>query len=615
MPYLHWLLVLMYIVPIIGTFVAMIRRFGSFWSISESIRKLWPSDRFSRKVFGWSDRWRAWRDSHPLANYVNVNQLNYAAGCVEYAFGHLRDYTIGLYMMTAAVVYLTLMVFGSDAYAARYFDRLFYHGFFALLSIWTYRRHVTTGLQMTEFMRANPRVHPQEFFEHYYRRLGPAATPIPGQARGAIDPHDISFKSGKKPRQSYWLLIHAFYDTAIFARSATKAMQTLGPQYGREVFDVMAQLWGKRILQLFRAQLQVKGDELFNQLDGKIILIFNHKSHLDFVFNFFALSVTKRADGRPILPRYMAAKDHFLDNRLIYEGIGVGKLIESVDMVFVDRKGKGKDAIAQAADRLASKEIEIAMYPQGTRVFGNKGWNGERQDAGYYTSGSLHSLQQEMGHLKKGAVFLALDTAIAVRHQDIPVHLVFIGIEGTATLAPKGSFKVETEGTVLFNVSGVVTLHTSDVANLTKPSGPATTAEETAYLEKATTLQREIDAHLIEALGLHEKLKNRFLDDARHRTLTPKEDFFRLTHRLQQAKQTKEELPFTILDRIYALDPTYWEARLKEIAHWLTSVEDPSAELMSLRDQVTEQLFATRGKLMKKTEDHEKLRQKIKKSA
>lgn len=624
-----WFLVLIYIIPLMGTLVAMIRRVQAVWSIGESLRKLLPVDRFSKKLMEWSDLVRAWRVRHPITNYINVAQLNYVAGTIEYAFGHLRDYTVGLYMMACTVVYLTLMVFGNDLHAARHFDRLFYHSFFALLSIWTYRRHVSTGLQMTEFMRTNPAVHPQEFFEHYYRRLGPASIPIPAKASRLVDPHTSSFKSGRARRQSYWLLLHACYDTAIFARSATKAMQTLGSQYGREVFDVMAQLWGKRMLQLFRAELKITGDELFKDLSGKIILVFNHKSHLDFVFNFFALSQARRADGRPILPRYMAAKDHFVDNRFVYEGIGVGKLIESIDMVFVDRKGKGKDAVAQAADRLAHKDIEIAMYPQGTRAFRNKDWEGRRLDAGYYTTGSRKALQGERGHLKKGAAFLALDTAIALRPQGLPVHLVFIGIDGTATIAPKQGLKIETEGSVHFNVNGVLTITPEEVEGFLKPEpgkpvGPATTEGplaqgqlaqgERLYLERVDELQQVIDEQLVDALNLHERLKNRFLEDARARQFCSKEQVFSLAHRLQQARQNHEARPFIILDRIYALDPAYWESYLRRMTELLLG-PNPYENGIELCDQVTEFLFATHGRPMQKNELNEQTRHRLKKTA
>ncbi|HEX5035898.1 MAG TPA: 1-acyl-sn-glycerol-3-phosphate acyltransferase, partial [bacterium] len=405
-----WLVVVMYLVPLIGTLAAMRRRVKAVWSLGDSLRRLFPEDRFYRWVKRWETGYRNWRAKYRIGSIIDLDRLNLFAGKAEYAFGHLRDYTIGVYMMAAFVTDLTLMLFGSHETRAHRFLSMFYHGTFALLSIWTYRRHVSTGLHLTEFMRVNPLVHPQEFFQHYYRRLGPSNVPIPAKAERTVNPTHISYHSGKPSLQSYWLLMKGFYDTAIFARSAHKALDTIGREYGREVFDVMASLWGSRMLQVFRAKLVVEGVEKFHNLSGKIVLVFNHKSHLDFVFNFFALSSTHLASGRRIRPRYMAAKDHFVDNRIVYAGLGIGKLIEANDMVFVDRKGKGKDAVLDACRKLGDKDIEIAMYPQGTRAVGNFGPDGERMDAGFYTTGTAKSLKDDLGHLKKGCAFLAIDT-------------------------------------------------------------------------------------------------------------------------------------------------------------------------------------------------------------
>ncbi len=592
----HWLVVLVYIVPLIGTLAAMRRRAQSLLSIGDSLRALFPEDRYYRKIKLWEQRYHAWRTQNPIAAYINLDFLNRVAGKIEYAFGHLRDYTIGVYMMAAFVFDITLMIFGETQTRGEQFPSLFYHGFFALLSLWTYRRHVCTGLMMTEFMRVNPHVHPQEFFEHYYRRLGPSNIPVPTKATRVVNPTHISYLTGKKPKQSYWLLLRGMYDTAIFARSAYKTLDTIGEEYGREVFDVMASLWGSRMLQLFRAKLVVEGVEKFHALSGKIVLVFNHKSHLDFVFNFFGLSSTHLAQGRSIRPRYMAAKDHFVDNRIVYSGLGVGKLIETVDMVFVDRKGKGKDAILDACQKLGEKQIEIAMYPQGTRALWNSGPQNERLDAGFYTTGTTNSLKKDLGHLKKGCAFLAIDTALSIHDQNSPLHLVFIGIDGTGTLVPKGAVKVQTETTVRFTVGDVFTLMPQDVEGLEKPADTNPLNEaQIKYTELVEKIQREINRGLVKALQLHEKLRTRFLEDVRKENLVPKENILKLNHRLIQAEKEEEQLPFMILDRIYALPYQERVPLLKEIAVCLLE----NKELTTLNERVIDQLFQRRGKELK----------------
>jgi 1-acyl-sn-glycerol-3-phosphate acyltransferase len=607
-----WLVVLIYIVPIIRTFVSMERRAASLWSFGDSLRRLFPEDRFYRKIKKWEVDYRAWKKRHPLASYVNSDQLNRLAGRIEYTFGHLRDYTVGVYMMAVFVFDLTMMIFGDPVSRSDLFPSLFYHGFFALLSLWSYRSHVAAGLQMTEFMRVNPHVHPQEFFENYYRRLGPSALPVPARAERSVNPTDISYLTGKNPKQGYWPLIHGFYDTAIFARSAYKALEVMGPEYGREVFDVMSSLWGSRMLELFKSRLVVEGDQKFNELSGKIILVFNHKSHLDFVFNFFALSKARRADGRNIRIRYIAAKDHFVDNKLVYSGLGVGKLIESNDMVFVDRKGKGKEAILDACQKLGEKEVEIAMYPQGTRAVGNEGANGKRLDAGYYTTGTANSLKRDLGHLKKGCAFLAIDAATAVRDRNIPVHLVFIGIDGTATLVPKGSFKVQTEGTIRVTVGDHFTLNPEDVDGLEKPSekaGEALTEGQKKYAALVDRIQVAIDQGLVKALGLHEKLRTRFLEEIKTGNLINRESLLVISHRLSQADRDGDSMPFIILDRIFALPISEQNLFLKDLAFRMTGIQ----ELLSLRDKVTERLFRHRGKELKTMALQEKVQAKAKK--
>src|SRR3989338_3030802 len=211
-PIIPWLIVLTYPVRMIGPLASMRRRAKTVWSVGESLRRLLPEDRVYRAIKKWGGSCRAWRGNHPIARYMNEDLLNLGMGKIEYAFGHLRDYTIGVYMMGGFVVDLTLMVStGEPHLRTQRFPSLFYYGFFALLSLWTYRRHVATGLQMTEFMRVNPHAHPEEFYEHYYRRLGPASTPVPSRATRTIDPTNVSFLTGGRPRRSIRKLLHGVY--------------------------------------------------------------------------------------------------------------------------------------------------------------------------------------------------------------------------------------------------------------------------------------------------------------------------------------------------------------------------------------------------------------------
>ncbi len=615
MIFIGWLVVLVYLIPIVGTVVSWGRKIRSLWSIGGDVRNLIPPNPISRTLKRWSMAIRAWWRSQDLSKRWKVKEINVVLGSLEYLIGHLRDYTIGVVMTGGAVYNLTMSLLVKPQHVTSYFYDAFYFGVFALLSLFTYRRHVTTGLKMTEFMRVNPWVHPSEFFKHYYRAIGPLNVPVPERATEVVDPEDVSYCTGKAAETGKGRLLYGFYDTSIFARSAYKAMTSMGPVYGYEVFDVMASLWGSRIIQLFRSSMKVEGIEKFNQIEGKVLLVFNHKSHLDFVLNFFALSQVQLKNGQPLRPRYMAAKDHFVDNKIIYEGLGVGKLIESVDMVFVDRTGKGADAIQQAAEVLTKKDVSIAMFPQGTRAYGNLGEKRERRDAGYYTTGSARRLRERLGHLKKGCAFLALDTAIELNQQgrDDAVNLVFIGIDGTADLVPKGAFSVRTESAVTFTVGDVLTIKPHEVAGYKKPSDDAPLGEgEQKYKAHVDRLMEMINSGLVGALSLHQKLSDRFIADVRERKLLQADDWMKLKNRLVSWDQAANLLPFQIIDRIYALDPSYWQTYLEKAAQLFKAETIDEAALSDFNGEIVDYLLKTRGKLMKRANMSEEKRNKKK---
>ncbi|MDO8643356.1 MAG: hypothetical protein Q7S00_00100 [bacterium] len=163
----HWLLVFIYIVPIIGSFLSMARRLRLLYSFGESLRSLFPDDKVYRRIRDWQKEVSDWFSSHSIRQRTHLERLNLLAGQFEYAFGHLRDYTIGLYMVGMAVYEIMLMVLGYETLYGTHISSVFYHSFFALLSLFTYRRHMATGLRIFEFLRVNPAVHPEEFFNHY----------------------------------------------------------------------------------------------------------------------------------------------------------------------------------------------------------------------------------------------------------------------------------------------------------------------------------------------------------------------------------------------------------------------------------------------------------------
>ncbi|MBX7147879.1 1-acyl-sn-glycerol-3-phosphate acyltransferase [bacterium] len=466
--------------------------------------------------------------------------------------------------------------------------------FFLMLNAYSKNRHIGVSLKMAEFLRTNPHVHPSVFFKTTHLQLGPFELPMPSSNEiELVNPASVSFKKHDRSQQSYTLLIPTIIDTGFLAHTSLRALKHVGRDFARDVFDCMASMWGKRILDLFSASLTTTGAEQLADLPGKILLIFNHKSQLDFVLTFFCLSHVRRLSGRNFRPRFITAKDQFVDNPFVYNTLGVGRLIESVDMVFIERK-KQKESIKnlqQAAQFLAEKDIEIAIYPQGTRPEGNVDRSGKRRDAGYYTTFSRSSMHADDGHLKKGTAYLACDTLIelAKRNRDEKLHLVFIGIRGTATVMAKQSLKLQTEVDIEYEVGKPITFDASVGEQIQKPDGKPQNQSEERYLELLEHIHHRIDKHLADCLHINENLKHRYLLDLQG-TLRFTQDKLDWVERNLDSMAVKTNLAYQILDRIYALPPQHWNSKLDIFAQFLMK-EEPLDRFKKFREEVSVEIL------------------------
>lgn len=466
----------------------------------------------------------------------------------------------------------------------------------------TRKQQIFISLQLAEMARVNPHIHPKDFFETYYRLLGPLSYRIPPvEQQRQVDAQNVSFKDHERAQLVPWLLVSALWDTTHLAHIALKSLKYVGKDYARDVFDVMASMWGKRILQVTKSSFQITGIDKIKDLPGKVILVFNHKSQLDFVLTFFALCHFQRPSSRGFRPRFITAKDHFVDNRLVYDVMGVGKLIETVDMVFIERKKKGRaiENLKQAAYFLAHKDIDIAIFPQGTRTVGNIDRSLKRRDAGYYTTVSPRDMSEDLGHLRKGTAYLAADTLmeLAKKGENELLHLVFIGLSGTATILPKESLKLQTETDVVYEVGEPLTLNASMVANCKKPrSSEARDDAEMNYMGLVNQLNYEIDTRLANSLHIHEHLKHRFLVDLQGH-FRYSQDRMEIIDRNLDRMEKESSIVYQILDRIYALPPQEWNAYLSELSHLVLEGRSTS-RLPAIREQITvKMLNATNVKL------------------
>lgn len=450
-------------------------------------------------------------------------------------------------------------------------------------------QEVLSSLKVAEFLHQNPRMHPQAFFSFFRRSKGPFLIDLPDPSiQPTIDPQEISFKKNARPEQTYKPFFSLVWDTAHLAHLSLKSLRYVGPEYAREIFDIMACMWGKRFLELCQAHFTIQGMEKIQSLPGRHLLIFNHKSQLDFILTFFSLSQIRWQRGREVRPRFITAKDHFKDNILIYDILGVGRLIETVGMVFLERKKKvkGIQNLQEAAESLANKEIDIAIYPQGTRAEGNVDRSQKRRDAGYYTTVPRKDIQDDWGHLRKGTAFLALD-GVKLMKDNEPLNLIFIGIKGTATLLSKGSLKAQTETDIEYVVGEPLTLYPEQVKDLTKPASvDQLQPQEQKYLDFIEELNHEIDRRLVTALDIHENLRQRFFVDLQGQFRFPADKIESILQCLDEFSKTSP-IAYQILDRIYAASVQHWNSYLSELSQLLQN-QRPLERFKVLRDEVTE---------------------------
>ncbi|MFO1520400.1 MAG: lysophospholipid acyltransferase family protein [bacterium] len=431
-------------------------------------------------------------------------------------------------------------------------------------------------------------VEPNAFFDVYDRCLGSFSPQIPA----SIPPANYSYldyRKGNPVRQTLKPLICGAYDTATLAKLAILAMKLKEGQEGINAFDAFARIWGARFVARAHLKLHTLGQESLSPLKGKILLLFNHKSYLDFALNFFALGNLHHGK-RHLRPRFIAAKDHFIDNPVIYSWLGLGKCIERAGMIFINRqKGKGWLAMKEAADKLVEADVEVAVYPQGTRAWGLTNEKGERIDAGYYTTVNKKTLNDPRGHLKAGTAQLILDTALRLREKgEEPLQVLFVGIDGTATVGPKGSFKIQTESEVTFRIGRLWKVELPREIPLENPQGhaPSNEAQEN-YLDEIEAIHLLIDREMEKTIGRHRTLMDRVLKDPR---LT-KEEISLLKKYLERADETENIAPFVVLDRLYALPESRWNEYLRALTQ--LAFQDADAEdWEKLRKTVSQELLA-----------------------
>jgi len=382
-------------------------------------------------------------------------------------------------------------------------------------------------------------------------------------------------------------------DTNYMAHICLSALKKVGPQYVSDIFDNAGSMWGKRILQLVQGQLIIKGTEKLRGKNGKFILIFNHKSSLDFVLTFFALSQI-RVNDRFLRPRFIIAQDHFKDNKLIYNLLAVGRVCEAVNMVFISRKNRKEsfENLKQAAKTIIQKDIDVAIYPQGTRAKGNYDRALKRRDSGYYTTIRQRDLSSELAHIKKGTGYLVWESLLALNQSEKPedLNLVFIGIRGAGITLPKGSLKVQTESEIEFTVGHVETISPSFIEELQQNMNEE---ELEQYRKKfLQEINHLIHNHLKEVLGHNQMLTQRYLTELKGQFRYDVDKISAIETTIVENGHHDDQV-FQILDCVYSLPIPQWNGYLSQLSQLLLEKTDTS-RLNILLEEVAEELIKSK---------------------
>ncbi len=523
------------------------------------------------------------------------------AGKIEYFLGPIRDRLFPV-LFIGSFCYVLIFEYAklSSEHEVLVYTSV-YLFIFLLFSFFNNKRRTQIRLKMTELARLHGNIHPQDFFNQYYRMLGLGSTLLPASGFRLLEWENADFRSGEKAKLVFWPMISAALSTNTLARLAILAFRkNRNPKIGRDCFDGLARIWSTRLTQVFKCRLFAQGMEKIPVLQGRTLVILNHNSYLDFVLNFFAMGkvgvgpIQEESEqrSRQLRLRFIAAKDHFVDNPVIYSWISLGKVIENAGMILVNRrkKGEGWKAMQEAARKLVESDVEVAVYPQGTRAHLLRTSQGKRWDSGYYTSFNAKS-KKLSSHLKPGTAHLILDSLIQLRDKGHShLNVLAAGIIGAGTVAPKGSIRLRSQSEICFNAAPLWQISTEFVAGIKIPQDKtAQNPAEELYFQKANELQDLIDEKLVEALQWHDRLLDFLISEmqAMKFLLVDRE---MIQHFCQNAKKTEQKLIFMSLERILCLEKSLrkhyinqfiqWTQGKQEVHVWKQRVEELSQKMI-----------------------------------
>src|SRR3989338_1376380 len=443
-----------------------------------------------------------------------------------------------------------------------------------------------------EFVSSHPPMHPREFFA----LLASLSSPLRYQFQKPVTvvvPHSVDFRK-KGGTFFHFPLLSGLFSTMTLARMLMLSSRVKGKTFLHKVAPATVMMWGLRILYLTRSALTVEGVDRLQQKPRYALYLFNHESFLEFAIAPLVLGTR--------LPRFLLAKDHFRDNPLLYRFLGIGKVAEALDMVFVDRsKVKTKEEkilrarkiSKETVKKLLDDHIPLALFPQGTRARSTVTVDGKRLGAGYYTAGKHDRLSIEGGHIKKGVAYIAINAAIELqkRKSTEPVTFIPIGVTGAAVVCPRKSFRVHYGVTIHLRVEQPLLITPDMVRKLKLPERDDLPSHE--YQEEINDLLKRIDRSLVLALKLHGELEGRFLELVRERR--DPNMFEEIFVALREWQGKEDNLLYVILDYIFATHPSKWRPFTNQLMYLLLS-QAPREQFVELKQAVADDLCQIKKK-------------------
>jgi len=503
----------------------------------------------------------------PLNRSIQGSFIHFFFGRVEWLFTFLRD----LLLVPILLIIMTLKLVKGEGF--------FYIPLvFLALSLVVYYFRRLRIKAFIKFVQTSKLIKPEKFFNLYYSTVSLLPCKFESKSNDQLKaPIDYSKKSKKL---SFFLTVPGIFNTATVSRLVIKASSIFAGESLIFLANKLAAIWGARVLQITESGLQVKGVTSLQSVEGRSIFVSNHKSYVDFAVMPLVVELVNEKLDKKFIPRYMAARDHFCDNPILYRVVGMGRALEAIGTVFVDRrskKGDPKDSVTDAAKSIVDKNVDIVIYPQGTRAYSNKDMNGKRVDAGYYTTGKIDKVADAHGHLKKGAAHLSIDVAYELAKRGTHLNIIPIGLKGTDILAPRGKILVG-KGTNIEVTIGEPLLLTEDRVECLMSLGEEEFKRKRKELVK--DLHVNIDQMLKQVTNINAELMKRlFLDIRRSMSENEVDRFLQVL----EAWRGDEDLIFSIIDCIYALPAGLWATKLKQLYLVLNETDTPREKVIEFK--------------------------------